>query len=138
MIVAGQALVNRLFGRMRMATQITIGVIIFSVSFFGLIPARHYLMFIMVMIFLTLGEMISLPDIPAWIDSFARIGEKGRYQAYFNVCMTAGRAVGPLFDGVVVEGLGYSFLFGFSGVIVLVALALVVIEVIRQRRRLAR
>ena len=129
MIVLGQALINRVFGKLRITLQITIGIIIFSISFWGLIPAHHYLVFVISMAVLTLGEMISLPDIPAWIDDFAERGEQGRYQAYFNVFMTTGRAVGPLFDGIIVEGLGYPFLFGFSGIIVLISLALVMLNV---------
>lgn len=49
--------------------------------------------------------------------------------------MTAGRAVGPLFDGIVVESISYGFLFGFSGILVLLSLLLVMIEVIRTYRR---
>lgn len=135
LIVLGQDYVNRLFGRLKISVQVAIGVAIFAVSYFGLIPARHYLAFVISMIVLTIGEMISLPDIPAWIDNFARLNEKGRYQAYFNVSMTAGRAVGPLFDGIVVESISYGFLFGFSGILVLLSLLLVMIEVIRTYRR---
>lgn len=135
MIVAGQALVNRIFSRTRIAVQVALGIVIFALAFYALVPAHHYLAFIGIMIFLTIGEMISLPDIPAWIDDLAPLGEKGRYQAYFNVAMTIGRAVGPVFGGVMVESLSYGFLFGLCATLILVALGWVLTEVSQIHRR---
>ncbi len=128
MIVFGQAPINKLFSHIKLTHQITIGLTIFCLSFLGLPFAHHFITFVLIMAILTTGEIIGIPSVPAWLDDLARPGEKGRYQAYFNVFMTLGRAVGPLFDGIIIETLSYSFLFNFSGLIVLVSLFLAMVQ----------
>ena len=128
MIVFGQAPINKLFSHIKLTHQITIGLTIFCLSFLGLPFAHHFITFVLIMAILTTGEIIGIPSVPAWLDDLARPGEKGRYQAYFNVFMTLGRAVGPLFDGIIIEALSYSFLFNFSGLIVLVSLFLAMVQ----------
>ena len=124
-IVFGQAPINKLFSHIKLTHQIAVGLTIFCLSFLGLPFAWHFMTFVLIMVILTIGEIIGIPSVPAWLDDLAEPGKKGRYQAYFNVFMTLGRAVGPLFDGIIIEALSYSFLFNFSGLIVLVGILLV-------------
>lgn len=133
MIVFGQAVVNHFFDRISIVVEVLLGALIFGTSYFLLIPAQHYPMFITSIVILTFGEMMALPVIPAWIDQFATNGTRGRYQAYFTVFMNGGRAVGPLFDGLLVEQVGYSFLFGFSGCLMLLAIVLVFLAVTHRK-----
>ena len=128
MIVFGQAPINKLFSHIKLTHQIAVGLTIFCLSFLGLPFARHFMTFVLIMVILTIGEIIGIPSVPAWLDDLAEPGKKGRYQAYFNVFMTLGRAVGPLFDGIIIEALSYSFLFNFSGLIVLVGILLVMAQ----------
>ncbi|USS90369.1 MDR family MFS transporter [Fructilactobacillus carniphilus] len=125
LIVIGQPLINRIGMRFRMVPQIAFGVTLFASTFFMLIWARQYHWFIIIMIILTIGEMNGLPAIPAWIDSLADPRSKGQYQGMFNVFMSFGRAVGPLFGGLMVEWLNYSILFALAGLSILIALAVV-------------
>lgn len=125
LIVIGQVPINRLFKKMNIALQIIIGVIILGSSFLLLPYTRTYIGFALNIAWLTIGEMMSLPNIPAWLDKFAKVSEKGRYQAYFNTSMTAGRAVGPLINGLIVDSLSYAFLFNSAGFLVIIATALV-------------
>ncbi len=111
MIVIGQPFVNRLFVNLKLPIQIGIGVFIFATSFFLLVFTSQYYMFIIVMLVLTIGEMIGFPGMPAWIDALAVNGRKGKYQGMYNVAISMGRAVGPLFGGIMIDEFSYQALF---------------------------
>ncbi|USS93358.1 MFS transporter [Fructilactobacillus ixorae] len=125
LIVIGQPIVNRIGLHFRMVPQIAFGVTVFAATFFMLIWARDYYWFVIIMVVLTLGEMNGLPAIPAWIDSLADARSKGQYQGMFNIFMSLGRAVGPLFGGLMVEWFDYSILFAVAGSSILLALGAV-------------
>ncbi|UQS84613.1 MFS transporter [Apilactobacillus apisilvae] len=130
MIVIGQPLINYLSKKInaKISTQVFIGIIIFAISFYGLIFAKNYAGFLTIMIFLTFGEMIGLPDVPAWIDQLSSKSEKGKYQGVFNALMSAGRAVSPLYGGFFVEYLGYNALFIFTASIIVLTLIIVIFK----------
>ena len=111
-----------------MVNQVTFGILVFALTFFMLTFAKQYVSFIIIMIILTFGEMNGLPSIPAWIDNLADEKQKGRYQGMFNIFMSFGRAVGPLFGGILVEWLNYGFLFGISGLLIITSLLYVLWE----------
>ncbi len=46
----------------------------------------------------------------------------------FNIFMSFGRAVGPLFGGIMVEWFNYPILFAVSGSLILLSMAAVMIE----------
>ncbi|MCH5463378.1 MFS transporter [Lactobacillus sp. LC28-10] len=122
LIVFGQPLMNRLFASRKLSTQIGLGVSIFALSFFGLIFAHQYSDFVIIMIVLTIGEMIGFPGMPAWIDGLAVNGSKGKYQGMYNVAISVGRAVGPLFGGLMIDYFSYQSLFFCVGLAMLLAL----------------
>ncbi|WP_429971590.1 MDR family MFS transporter [Fructilactobacillus sp. Tb1] len=128
LIVFVQPIINKLGRRFNMVRQIAFGVLIFGLTFFMLIWAKQYIMFIIIMIILTFGEMNGLPSIPAWIDDLANDNEKGKYQGMFNIFMSFGRAVGPLFGGILAEWLNYSILFALAGGLIIVSMIFVLIE----------
>lgn len=111
MIVVLQPIANRIGANYKMSSQIYVGVTIFAASFFLLIFANQYLVFIITMAILTIGEMIGFPGIPAWIDSLSDESQKGKYQGMFNVALSLGRAVGPLFGGMMIDLFSYQTLF---------------------------
>lgn len=122
LIVFGQPLMNRLFASRKLSTQIGLGVSIFALSFFGLIFAHQYSDFVIIMIVLTIGEMIGFPGMPAWIDGLAVNGSKGKYQGMYNVAISIGRAVGPLFGGLMIDYFSYQSLFFCVGLAMILAL----------------
>lgn len=122
LIIFGQPLMNKLFASHKLATQIGMGVSIFALSFFGLIFAHQYSDFVIIMIVLTIGEMIGFPGLPAWVDNLAKNGRKGRYQGMYNVAISLGRAVGPLFGGLMIDYFSYQALFLSVGLAMILAL----------------
>lgn len=128
LIVFGQPIINRIGTNFKMVRQISFGIVVFALTFFMLIWAKQYVSFIIIMVILTFGEMNGLPAIPAWIDSLADAKQKGKYQGMFNIFMSFGRAVGPLFGGIMVEWFNYPILFAVSGSLILLSMAAVMIE----------
>lgn len=129
LIVFGQPLVNYVSKRLkiRIAHQVFLGIFLFAIAFYFLIVAKTFPVFLGIMIFLTIGEMIGLPDVPAWIDELSTKQEKGKYQGMFNALMSAGRAISPLFAGFVIEAFGYNPLFIFVATLMLISLLAVVV-----------
>ncbi|MHA8138000.1 MFS transporter [Lactobacillaceae bacterium Scapto_B20] len=125
MIIAGQSLVSKLGRKIAINRQVALGVFLFAVAFIFLVFDKSYVGYVFTIAFLTFGEMIGLPDLPAWIDSLASDSQKGMYQAFFSISMSSGRAVGPLYAGAFVEYLSYNTLFIFSFVLMMFAIILV-------------
>lgn len=107
MIVFGQPFVNRVSTKVKLSTQTYVGATIFSASFVCLIFAKTYPAFIFVMVITTIGEMIGFPGIPAWIDSLSTPQQRGKFQGMYNLFMSCGRAVGPLFGGIILDFASY-------------------------------
>lgn len=128
LIIISQPLVTLFNERFKIGTQIGLGITLFALSFLGLVFARQYIDFIVIMVILTLGEVVGLPIVPAWIDDMAAVDQRGKYQGRFNMALSLGRAVGPLFGGMMVAQFSYTILFISVTLMMLVALAGVLIK----------
>lgn len=111
MIVIGQPIMNRLFAHRSLPGQIAGGTLLFASSFFLLTFASQYWTFVVIMIVLTIGEMIGFPGLPAWVDSLSLDAPKGEFQGLYNISISLGRAVGPLFGGLMIDYFSYQSLF---------------------------
>lgn len=87
------------------------GIGIFIVAFGSLIFAHTYIMFILSMVLATVGEVCVFPTIPAIVDRFSSLSEKGKYQGRLAIASSLGHAVGPLFGGIIIELFSYNILF---------------------------
>lgn len=92
-------------------SQIYFGLVMVTLSFVVLIFAKAYWGFVVAMAVLTLGEATAFPAIPALINRLAPENAKGRYLGFANSFASAGRALGPLFGGIVIDLTSYKFLF---------------------------
>lgn len=127
MIVFGQPIVNRLAANFKLSSQIWSGSLVFILSFLLLVFAKSYAMFVVTMVVLTLGEMTGFPGIPAWIDGLAGDNDKGKFQGIYNMAISFGRAVGPLYGGLIIEYGSYHSLFWSVTALMLIALAAVML-----------
>lgn len=99
-----------------------------SLSFVVLIFAKTYPFFILAMVTLTIGEATALPTIPALVNTLTPIEAKGRYQGLIQSWASAGRALGPLFGGLVIEMSSYTALFIIAtGAVLLVLVGIIVL-----------
>lgn len=133
-ILVGQPLVNKLEPYLKIDHQIEIGIVIFAFSFFLLIFADSFAWFVVDFIILTIGEMMGLPSIPAWIDQLTNPAQTGKYQGIMNMSISVGRAIGPLYGGMIIDGFGYRSLFLSVTVIMGICLLLVMQNVWHVRK----
>lgn len=105
--------------------QILFGIAMITSSFIILIFAKTYPLFVGAMIVLTIGEATTFPTIPALVNSLTPIETKGRYQGLINAWSSAGRALGPLFGGIIIETWSYTSLFIIASVAISLTLILI-------------
>ncbi|MCI1975302.1 MAG: MFS transporter [Limosilactobacillus sp.] len=110
-IIIGQPLVNKLSPYMRLSTQIVLGILIFASSFFFLIFAKNLPEFVIDFVVLTVGETLSFAGLPAWITQLTGTENAGHYQGLYNIVISVGRAIGPLYGGYIIENGSYQELF---------------------------
>ena len=109
-----------------------------AISFLILITAHTYAFFMIAMIALTTGEATASPAIPALVNDLTPREIKGRYQGFVNSWGSVGRALGPLFGGLIIDWLSYRSLFIIAAVGVFALVAVLIVVWIRTRRRLVR
>lgn len=125
-IMVGQPLVNKLANYIDVRRQIIWGLAIFASSFILLIFARTFTMFVIDFLILTVGEMTGIPAVPAYIAQLTDPSETGHYQGLPNVAMSIGRAIGPLYGGLVIDHFNYEILFLTVSVMMFLTLSVVV------------
>lgn len=135
-IMIGQPMMNLLNGRLKLDHQIMIGAVIFASSFILLIFCHTLPAFIADFVLLTIGEIMSIAGVPAWVSTLTNVDEAGHYQGMVSICMSAGRAVGPLYGGFVIEHASYSFLFISVAALMLITLLFVYISDMRLNQKL--
>lgn len=120
LIVLGQPLINFVDEHFKVNeyTKIYVGFFLFTIAFTSLIFAKDYMHFILSMIVVTLGEVITFPTISSLVNNLSGTGEKGRYQGLVSIAASLGHAVGPLLGGLIIEIGSYEILFFIMVVLV--------------------
>ena len=90
---------------------IYIGILMFAFSFVVLSVAKQYYMFVCAMVLLTIGEALAFPQVPVIVNRITPEGVKGKYLGLVNSFGSAGRAISPLFGGLMIEIFSYRTLF---------------------------
>ncbi|WP_407888293.1 MDR family MFS transporter [Levilactobacillus sp. N40-8-2] len=125
LIVVFQALINWFSHYLsNLYLQVYAGIFFVAVSFVTLIFAKDYLHFVIAMVVLTMGEATAFPAIPAIVNNLTPVAVKGKYQGMANAWASVGKAVGPLFGGIVIDHSSYTLLFIIAAVANLAILAL--------------
>ncbi|PWF99382.1 MDR family MFS transporter [Levilactobacillus bambusae] len=91
--------------------RLYVGFFLIGSSFVTLHYATSYFWFILAMVLLTLGEVISLPATTTFVDLYTSESSKGRYQGMLSAATSAGRAFGPLVGALIVDATSYNTLF---------------------------
>lgn len=112
LIVLGQPLLKLITDRVTSTKkQIYIGVSIIIVAFAITMFAEAFTLFAVSMVILTIGEMIVWPAIPTLANELAPKGRIGFYQGIVNSVGAAGRMIGPLLGGLIVDFYNIQLLF---------------------------
>lgn len=90
---------------------IYIGILMFAFSFVVLSVAKQYYLFVTAMVLLTIGEALAFPQVPVIVNRITPEGVKGKYLGLVNSFGSVGRAISPLFGGLMIEIFSYRTLF---------------------------
>ncbi|WP_439818998.1 MFS transporter [Weissella paramesenteroides] len=126
-IIFGQGLLNRIIVYLPLRLTVLGGSTLFAISFLVLIQAKTYPMFIASFIILTIGEIFASPQIPAWIDKLSDPNAKGHAQGLLTMIVSLGRAIGPLYGGLLIDSGSYKILFASVFVIMMFFVSLTLI-----------
>ena len=132
-IVCGQPVLNKLLDdilKIKLIYKLYLGSALFVLGFFTLLFATDYPHFILTMVIVTLGEILTFPTIPAVVDNLSTLSEKGKYQGAVSVFAALGRAIGPLAGGLIVDNSSYNMLF--TVMIALMGLTMLFVIVVAQ------
>lgn len=126
-IIVGQPIISYFAPYIKLHIQIYIGLLLFTFSFLFL-PLIHTLLgFTIDFIVLTIGDMLSIPGIPAWISEITPVSKSGKYQSLISSTVSIGRAIGPLLGGIIIEAYSYNVLFIIAFLLMLVTFIPIVI-----------
>ncbi|MFJ7407357.1 MULTISPECIES: MDR family MFS transporter [unclassified Lysinibacillus] len=124
LIVIGQPLIAPLVRRWehQIKRQLVFGITLIAASFGIIAFAEDFKMFAAAMVVLTFGEMFYTPALPTIANQLAPKGREGFYQGIINSAATAGRMIGPLFGGIMVDQFGMIALVSILVIIVLIGI----------------
>lgn len=99
------------------------GSLLYAVGFalYGFVSA--YVMFLVAMVVITIGEMLISPVSQALVARFAPEDMRGRYMAVFGFSWTLPFAAGPLLAGLIMDNLDPRYLWYSAGIVGLLAVA---------------
>ncbi len=114
-------MVFSLEGRRSSLHYISAGILLVCISFLLLnIPNINYAVVAIVsMIFLTFGEMFSMPFMNSWWIGRSQANNRGQYAALFTVAWALAQAIGPFGGALIAERYGYNMLWYIIGSICL-------------------
>ncbi|MED5051223.1 MFS transporter [Anoxybacillus rupiensis] len=124
LIVLAQPLLGKLLSRWsnQLKPQMIVGFFIFALSFLILWKASAFWHFVAAMVVLTIAEIMVWPAIPTVASQLASQEKEGFYQGIVNSTATAGRMIGPVLGGLVVDHAGMKPLLAILFVFVLIAI----------------
>ena len=74
-----------------------------------------------------------IPTMPAIVNSLSPVAVKGKYQGILNAYSSLGKAIGPLFGGLVIGAASYHFLFIVCAVAIFAVEAMILLVVLLKR-----
>lgn len=113
--------------------QVFVGIFTIGLSFVLLLFAKSYSWFVIAMVVLTIGEATAIPTMPAIVNSLSPVAVKGKYQGILNAFSSLGKAIGPLFGGLMVEASSYHVLFIVCAISIF-AVEIVVMLIVKLRQ----
>ena len=94
--------------------------------------------FVIDFVILTIGETLSFAGLPAWITQLTGTANAGHYQGLYNIVISVGRAIGPLYGGYIIEHGNYQELFFSVFMLMIVTLMFVGIKLFHIHQQQAR
>lgn len=115
-------LVYKLEGRRNNLIYISIGVIVCALSFFSLLlPGNAKLVAMLMILFITVGEVSSMPFMNAFWTARANEKNRGAYAAMYTIAWGIAQSLGPYLCSHIAEATNFKVLFLVLGGILLIA-----------------
>ncbi len=121
MVVIFQFSVTRWIARYRPLAIMAVGALFYAVGFgmYGFVS--HYGLFLLAMVVITVGEMMTAPTAQALVAHFAPRHMRGRYMAVYGLSWVIPSTVGPLLAGLVMDGADPRWVWYGAGLVGLAA-----------------
>ena len=118
-------IVFSLEGRRKSLYYISTGMLLVAVAFLLLnFPSINYhLLALLSMIFITFGEILTMPFMNSWWIGRAQFSNRGQYAALFSVAWASAQAIGPYSGALIAEHGGYKMLWYVIGILCLLLAA---------------
>jgi MFS family permease len=107
---------------LRLTTQLLIGSLIYAVGYFIVGFSSVFVLFVIVMIIITIGENCVSPPALSLTANLAPKGRTGRYMGIYGFAVTFGWSMGPLLGGALLDWTAPDYLYTW---IIISALAIV-------------
>ncbi|MFN2112992.1 MAG: MDR family MFS transporter [Anaerolineales bacterium] len=138
MVVLLQFAITRRIRHFAPMKIMVVGTLIYGLGFalYGFVSV--YWLFILAMVIITLGEMLTAPTGQAVVANIAPIDMRGRYMAVFGFSWTIPNAVGPLMAGVVMDNYNPNWVWYGAGIFMLVSAGIFAMLQVRSSARFTR
>lgn len=120
MVVVMQFWITRRTETYRPMIMMALGTFLYAIGFamYGMVST--YFFFLVAMVVITIGEMISVPVAQVLVAHFAPDDMRGRYMATYGFSWTIAAAVGPLLGGLMLDNFDPRWLWYAAGLLGLV------------------
>lgn len=120
-IIIVQGLLSRFPNMIKsLFNRVNIGLFFLAISYFVTVVSHNVVYIYLGMILLTIGEAIYVPSVPVIIDNWSPAAVKGRNQGLVGGFSSVGRALGPVFGGMVIDHSSFRVLFIIAGIAMVV------------------
>ncbi len=123
MVVAMQFWITRKVEKYPSMLMMAAGTLIFAFGFFMYGLFDSYAWFIIAMVLITIGEMITVPIANAEVINFAPEDMRGRYNAVYGLAWTIPSMVGPYAAGLIMDNYNPNWLWYACGILGALAVA---------------
>ncbi len=103
LVAITQIPVTRLLKPVRLTIQMALGLLIFAVGFVIVGFAESFIVFVITMIIMTLGEVFHSPPALSLTANLAPDGRTGRYMGVYGFAVVAGWSLGPMLGGTLLD-----------------------------------
>ena len=138
MVVLFQFWITRRIRRLPPMMVMVLGNLLYAIGFsmYGFVST--YILFIMSMVIITIGEMLAAPVGQALVANFAPEDMRGRYMAMFGFAGSIPFALGPLAAGLIMDYYNPHWIWYGSGILSMMAIAAYLFLHFRASERLAK
>ncbi len=121
MVVFLQFVITRKVSKWPAMLVMALGSLLYAIGFsmYGLVNA--FWLFMLAMVIITLGEMVTIPVAQAVVSKFAPEDKRGRYMAIFGISWMLPSSAGPLLAGMIMDNADPRWVWYAAGILGILA-----------------